>query len=1187
MHAKSALLLAVALVGTSWAAAAPHPALQVIPFAPKSGDGKTMTFTALPASATGLTVQNPYDDPAMWGDRYTEFQTGEIGTGLAVGDLNDDGLPDIYVVNKTRPNQLFLQVAPFRFADASATAGAPGGPTWKTGVTLADVNNDGALDLYVCQFDGPNLLYLNDGHGRFTEAGHAAGLDLVSGSVVGAFADYDRDGRLDLFVVTNVRDARLHPEGEVSHLYHNRGDGTFEEVTARAGLSSGRAQGHSATWFDYNDDGWPDLYVANDFAAPDHFYRNNGDSTFTDVLAEAVPHTPWFAMGADFGDIDNDGRLDLFVGDMAGTTHFKSKVTMGNMGGLVNDMDRLTTPQYMTNAVFLNSGADRFLEIARLAGLASSDWTWSPRFEDLDNDGWVDLHITNGMVRSFTDSDLLNRLKQAGSRAEEIALMRQSPVLREANLTLRNDHDLHFTKVQAAWELDHTGVSFGSAFADFDQDGDLDLVYVNFDDTVSLYRNDTPAGNSIELELRGTASNSHGVGARATAQTDQGRQVRELSVARGSLSSSQPILHFGLGASQEVPALTIRWPSGRVQHFEHLAANARYVITEPADPATLPPAVAHREVSEGFFKDEAKERGIEFVNRERVFDDTVRQSLLPNRMNTLGGGVAWADVNGDGHPDLFFAGAASHHSALYLGDRHGHFAPSPQPQPWDAVSEVEAMAPVFLDVNGDGHPDLFITSGSTESDQGSANLRARLYLNDGQGVFTAAAPEMFNPPPVSAAVAVAADFDRDGQLDLFVGGRVVPGAYPTAPRSMLLARRDGVLTDVTDQVCPALRQPGMVTAALWTDTDEDGWPDLLLVGEWMTPRLFHNDAGRTFTETTAAAGLDRLDGWWNSLAAADVNRDGHLDYVLGNFGLNTKYHASDDHPTALYYADIEGTGVPQIIEAEYEGSHLYPVRGRSCSSRAMPSVAEKFRTFNAFGRALLPEIYAPEKLETSLKLEARQLASGLLLNDGHGRFTFRALPRIAQAAPVFGLAALDCDGDGHLDLVGVQNFSGPQVETGRFDGGIGFLLLGDGRGGFTPAPAAQSGLLLPGDSRGLATGDVNQDGWPDLVVTRTNRPAALLVHRGAPAGRSFAVKLRGPAGNPDAIGAQLRVRFKDGSSQAAECAAGSGYLSQSAPLAFFGHAPDAAPVAIDVTWPDGRRTTHPYSAGQAILELHD
>ncbi len=1188
MHLHRVLFVsAVALATTSpWCVAAPTPLIQSYPFANKSGTGDRMKFTAIPASESGLVVQNPYDDPSMWGERYTEFQGGEVGTGIAVGDLDGDGLPDIYVVNKTRPNQLFRQVAPFKFEDISAAAHAPGGPTWKTGATLADVNNDGALDIYVCQFNGPNLLYLNDGHGHFTEAAHAAGIDLVSGSVVGAFEDFDRDGHLDLFVVTNIMDAKSHPEGEVCHLYHNRGDGTFEDVTAQAGISQTRARGHSATWFDYNGDGWPDLYVSSDYSQPDHLYRNNGDGSFTDVLAEAIPHTPWFAMGADFADINNDGLFDFFVSDMAGTTHFKSKTTMGDMGGTVNEMDALVTPQYMKNAVYLNTGTDRFLEVAKMTGLGSSDWTWSPRFEDLDNDGWVDLHITNGMVRSFIDSDLLDRVKKLQSQTEMIALMKNSPSLKETHLMLHNDHNLRFTKVQKDWGLDHTGVSFGSAFADFDNDGDLDLVYINYDDTISLYRNDCPAGNSIELELRGTVSNSHGVGARAFAHTDQGLQARELTVARGSLSSSQPIMHFGLGASDHVASLEIDWPSGQVQQFANLAANARYVITEPSGPAKLPPARKGRPVDHGLFHEEARARGLDFVNKERVFDDTTRQSLLPNRMNTLGGGIAWADVNGDGHPDLFFAGAAGHHGALYLSDGKGGFIPSPVPQPWDAVSEVEGMSPVFIDVNGDGHPDLFVSSGSTESDKGSDNFRARLYLNDGHGKFSEASPAPFTVPPISASISAAADFDHDGNLDLFVGGRVVPGEYPTSPQSMLLANRHGTLVDVTDQVGPALRQLGMVTAALWTDVDGDGWVDLLVVGEWMTPRLFHNNRGKSFTEVTAESGLGQYSGWWNSLTAADVNHDGHLDYLVGNNGLNTKYHTSKERPASIYYTDIEGTGKPQIIEAEYEGEKLYPVRGRSCSSRAMPSLRGKFPTFQAFGGALLPEIYAPEKLQGALKLEATQLASGVFLNDGHGHFTFREFPRLAQTSPIFGLAAHDFDGDGNIDIVGVQNFSGPQVETGHFDGGIGVLLLGDGKGGFTPATAQQSGIALPGDSRGLAVGDVNQDGWPDLVVTRLNQNVALFINRGTPAGHSFAVKLTGTGGNPDAIGAHLTLHFKDGSAQAAELYAGSGYLSQSEPLVFFGYANGNEPVTIDVTWPDGKQTAHPFKAGTPKIALH-
>ena len=1186
------LAMAFASLVAPQSAPAATPGLQSIPFAKKSGTGEKMTFTAIPASESGLVVENPYDDPAMWGDRYQEFSTGAVGSGLAIGDLNGDGTLYLFVANKTRPNQLFRQVAPFKFVDVTAEAGVGGPPAangvgWKTGVTMADFNNDGFLDIYVCRYNAPNLLYLNDGHGHFKEVGHQAGVDLVSGSVVGAFEDYDRDGLLDLFVLTNVLDAKRSPDGEVCHLYHNRGDGTFEDVSAKAGLSHEPAHGHSATWFDYNGDGWPDLYVTNDFAAPDHFYRNNGDGTFTDVLATAMPHTTWFSMGSDSADINNDGRPDLFVAEMAGSTHFKSKVAMGDMGGLINYMDTLVTPQYMKNAVFLNSGTDRFYEVAKLTGLGSTDWSWSPRFEDLDNDGWVDLHVTNGMVRPFIDSDLLNQIKKLQSQREIIALMKSRPPQKETHLAFRNDHNLHFTKVQKDWGLDHTGVSFGSVFADLDNDGDLDLIYVNFEDTVSLYRNDCPSGNSIEVQLRGTASNKFGVGAQALAHTEQGLQTRRITVARGVLSTSQAIMHFGLGASTRVAELEIRWPSGQVQKFQDLAANCRYVITEPAGPAHPPPAVASRPVDHGLFQDRARELGVDYVNQERVFDDMKRpgQSLLPNRMNALGEGIAWGDANGDGYPDIFFAGAAGHGSALYLNDGHGNFSRSRQQQPWDDTIEREAMSALFLDVSGHGAMDLLVVSGGVEADKGSDLLRSHLYLNDGHGKFTEAPAAQFSLPPISSAVACAADYEHKGALGVFLGGRVVPGQYPTTPESVLLANRDGKLVDITDQACPALRQCGMVTSALWTDADGDGWVDLLVAGEWMPLRLFHNNHDGTFTEVTKEAGLADQTGWWNSLAAADVNGDGAIDYIAGNVGLNTKYKASPEHPANIYYADFENSGVPQIVESEYEGDKLYPVRGRSCSSRAMPTLKTKFPTFHDFGAAQLPEIYTPEKLAGALHLAATQLASGVFINDGHGHFAFHELPRIAQISPIFGLAAVDFNGDGNVDIVAAQNFYGPQVETGRFDGGLSLLLLGDGQGNFTPATPAESGIAISGEARSVAVGDWNQDGWPDFLLTRVNQNAMAFTTRPNPAGHSFAVKLVGATGNPDAIGARVTVHYKNGAVQAAELYAGSGYLAQAEPLAFFGYTTANAPESIEVTWPDGTRTTHPFQPGVPRLVL--
>ena len=1182
MKSPTPLLLAAMLGGLFPVSAMAADGITASPLADRSGEGERMHFTAIPASESGLQVENPYDERSMWSSHYTEFQGGAIGTGIAAGDVDGDGQVDLYVVNKSRPNQLFRQVAPFRFEDITATAGVPGGEAWQTGATFADIDNDGDLDLYVCQFDAPNLLYLNDGAGRFTEDAVARGVALVSSSVVGAFADYDRDGHLDLFVVTNVQDAATSPDGEPDTLYRNRGDGTFEDVTAAAGIPAEAARGHSATWFDANADGWPDLYVANDFAKPDHLYQNNGDGTFTDTRDRDLPSTPWFSMGADFGDINNDGLFDLFVADMAGTTHFKSKVTMGDMGGLVDAMDRLDTPQYMRNALYLNSGTNRFLEIAQMAGVKSSDWSWSPRFEDLDNDGWLDLHITNGMVRSFIDSDLVNATRRLTSQRDVIRTMKNSPPLEEAHLMFRNDGDLHFDKVQDDWGLDHTGVSFGSAFADFDRDGDLDLAYINHDDTVSLYRNDSPRGGRVVIELIGTASNSQGIGAQAFVESPQGRQTRQLTVARGALSSSEPILHFGLGDADTLSSLEIRWPSGQTQHFTDLATNTRYTITEPRGDVPQNPAMASRvPAPDALLMETAAKRGLDFTNREQFFNDMMRQSLLPNRMNTLGGGLAVGDADGDGDHDIFFAGGTGQTSALYLNDGTGHFSTSTTPQPWETQTEIEHMAPLWVDLERDGDLDLIVSVGGVEVDAGSDELRNQLYLNDGTGTFVLGDFGQINADLNSSSVTTAADFDRDGDLDLFIGGRVVAGAYPTVPESQLLENRNGRLVDITPDT---LRHVGMVTSALWTDADGDGRVDLLVAGEWIPLTLFHN-TGTTLERSATVTGFAEHPGWWNSLAAADVDHDGDLDYIAGNFGLNTKYHADHEHPVQLFYGDFEGTGACEIVEAEYEGDNLFPVRGRSCSSRAMPSLAEKFPTFRDFGAALLPEIYTEEKLEESLKVEVTQLASGIFINEGDAHFSFRPLPRLAQTAPIFGLAATDLTGDGHIDILATQNFHGPQVETGRYNGGISLLLAGDGNGNFAALPATSSGIAITGEGRGLALTDLDQNGRPDFVLTRINESTqAYFPAPGATssnASSTFAIKLNGETGNPDAIGATIIAYYADGRAHAVELHAGSGYLTQSAPLAFF----TGRPKSIEVTWPDGRRTTHRNPQGSSVVEL--
>ncbi|MDQ8198151.1 FG-GAP-like repeat-containing protein [Pelagicoccus enzymogenes] len=1157
-----------------WFPASIYATYQSLPFAPSSVPAADTLFTQLTPSDTGLQGKNAYADPEMWGEKYSEFQGGAVGTGLAVGDVDGDGQVDLYAVHKTGPNKLYRQVAPLKFEDITDQAGVAGGTSWGTGSTFADIDNDGDLDLYVCQFDAPNLLFINDGRGRFTEAAAAAGLDLQSGSVIGAFEDYDRDGDLDLFLLTNVLDATAHPEGEPDYLFQNQGDGTFKDVTHSAGIANDRGKGHSATWWDADGDLWPDLYVSNDFEGPDHLYKNNGDGTFTDITDLALPHTAWYSMGSDFGDINNDGRLDLLTSDMANTTHFKSKVTMGDMGGWVDFFDAQVTPQYMKNALFLNSGTHRFMEVAKMTGLSSTDWTWSTRFEDFDNDGWLDLHVTNGMVRSFTDSDMVNKIKALQSKRQIIALVKNSPVLREKNLAFRNDgaDTLHFSKVTSEWGLEHEGVSFGSVAADFDNDGDLDLVYSNYEDELSFYRNDSQ-GNSLIVELAGSRSNSQGIGAQVIVESSQGTQIRKLTVARGVLSSSQAIAHFGLGSDTAAKSVTVHWPSGTVQSFSAVPAKQKIRIQEPTTGATALPAKRAVNPVSGLFTESAKELGLDFTHKEETFNDMVRQPLLPHRMNTLGGGIAIGDADGDGDSDIYFSGAAGQTGALYLNDGNGHYSADAREQPWSRKVQSEEMAPLWIDINRDGALDLYVSSGSVETEAGDPSLNDSLYLNDGHGKFSEADSSIFSPVATSNSVVAAADYDRDGDLDLFVGGRVVPGEYPRAPRSALLRNDEGTLVDVTDSVAPGLADSGMVTAALWTNANGDASRDLLVLAELEAPKYYQNVGGK-FAETPYDNGLKHLKGWWNSLATADVDNDGDIDYIAGNLGLNTKYKANSDHPFRIYFNDFEGSGKCNIVEAKYEGDNLLPVRGRSCSSRAMPYIAEKFPTFHDFGAASLESVYAPEKLQESLVKEATELGSGIFINNGKNKkFTFKRLPRIAQTAPIYGIAAADFNGDGNIDLALAQNFNGPQVETGRYDGGIGLLLLGEGNGEFRGTEANESGIFIEDEARGMAVVDLNADGWPDLLASRPNNQAQAYLNAGEQQNQSLALSFHSHIrGNPQALGAEILVTYSDKTKRAFELTANSGYLSQNEASIFLGYNSQRTPESVQVAWPDGTRS---------------
>jgi hypothetical protein len=778
----------------------------------------------------------------------------------------------------------------------------------------------------------------------------------------------------------------------------------------------------------------------------------------------------YFSMGADAGDLNNDGLVDFFITDMRDRNHREFMTGMEEIGRGLWEMERVSEliPQYMWNAVYLNTGTDRFAEAAHLGGLDATGWTWSARLGDLDCDGRLDAFLTAGMIRNFIDADLVDKQNIAPTLAARAAVWKNSPPRRETTLAYRNLGDLRFADVSAEWGLDESTVSFGCVLADLDGDGDLDIVYSNYDAPPTIIRNDTTAGHRAVFKLAGRAPNHDGLGAELLLETSAGVQVRQLFTERGIASSEPPLVHFGLGDATTIRKLTIRWPRGQVQVLENLPVDQLITIAEPPLPETLKPAPASLRTParpDSLLIENAAARGLKHEVQLRPFDEFIRQRLLPRRLNGQGPALATADVNGDGVADLFVSGSAGQAGVLFLGRKDGTFVPAPD-QPWAAALEADDTGATFLDVNGDGAPDLFISAGGVQRNQGDPLLNDRLYLNDGHGRFTLAPEGTVPADGESTTVVAAADFDGDGRPDLFVGGRVVPGRYPETPRSFFYRNVGGKLVDVTDTVAPGLRTLGMVTAAVWADLDGDKRPDLVVATEWGPVAVFHNN-GKTLENVTARLGLAGATGWWSALAIADVNGDGRPDIIAGNNGLNTKYRASAAEPARLYAGDFDGSGRTQLIEAQFADGREVPVRGRSKLAYAFPWLPRKFPTYKAYAAASLADIFGADKLAAVKQFSATELATGVFLQQADGTFRFAPLPGEAQLAPVNGIIARDLDGDGRLDLCLVGNNFGPEPTTGRFDGGLGLVLRGDGQGGFTPLLPAASGLVVAGEARSV------------------------------------------------------------------------------------------------------------------------
>ena len=1194
--------------------------------APPSAPSGPTLFTRLPAEHTGVALVHEF--PATGSAELLQDQ-GACG-GVGIGDFDGDGWPDLFVANYDRGNRLYRNRGGCRFEDVTARAGVAAAGRWCGGVAALDLDGDGDLDLAVSVFNAPNLVFLNRGDGVFQEQAAALGLDYRGASVMMAFGDYDLDGFLDAYLLTHRLSvgaehrlprstqeslartvlqygpdrrpiinprfadlfglmpkgpgrAELFIAGQTDQLFHNARGARFTNVSHAAGIQ-GHDIGLSATWWDYNQDGWPDLYVSNDYKGPDRLYRNQANGTFRDVARDSLPHVPWSSMGADTADVNNDGRPDLLATEMAGSTHVRRQMILDDLRERWF-LETAEPRQYPRNALYLGTGTERLLEVAFLAGLACTDWTWSPKFADFDNDGWVDLFIANGMSRDYINADLLGQMRERGHQG-----WKHLPVLREANLAFRNLGDLRFASVGPIWGLDQVSASFGAAVADLDRDGDLDLVVTSLGEPVALYRNDEGARHRVLVRLKGTRSNTWGLHATVRLETEAGTQLRSPGLTSGFMSANEPLVHFGLADARRIRRLTVTWPNGHVQSFQDLDADQFYTVTEPA---TAPPPRPAPRPPTTFFRPFPLPAALR--HREADYDDFHREPLLPWRLSRWGPGLAVGDVNGDGTDDLFLGGAAGDAGQIALAEPGGVFRPCPQPC-FEADKAAEDLGALLFDADGDGDPDLYVVSGSVECNPGDPSLRDRLYFNDGTGIFTRAPDAALPDDRESGTVVVAADVDRDGDLDLFVGSRSAPGHYPLPSASRLLLNERGSprhqtdparpgsgglpaslapptrFRDATHALAPALAQSGLVTSAVWSDANDDGWPDLLVTHEWGPVKLFLNVEGR-LEDRTAEAGLSNRTGWWNGIAAADLDEDGDMDYVVTNVGLNTRYTASSERPALLFRGDFDDSGQPQLIEACFDGDRLVPRRSLPALADAIPSLAARFPTVQAFANASLADVLSPARLDAAQRFAVNTLESGVLLNDGRAGFRFQPLPRLAQAAPGFGVGIADVDGDSHLDLLLAQNFHGPPADTGRFDGSVGWMLRGSGDGTFTPVWPDQSGFVVPGDARALVVTDIDRDGWPDILVG-VNHDRLVAFQNCAPRPtRRLLVELVGQPGNPTGVGARLKLVLADGGQRVAEVHAGSGYLSQSTARSGFALRPGERPSRLEVRWAGGRTQT--------------
>ena len=1038
--------------------------------------GETL-FESLAPERTGIFFESRFENTELWRSLWRQYFIGSIGSGIALGDVNGDTLPDIFFVGKDSPNALYLNRGDFRFEDVSERAGIAISKGIGAGAAMVDIDNDGDLDIYVCYVGSPNQLFVNDGDGTFIESAAEFGLSVYTGSNAPSFADYDKDGDLDLYLQCNYLEESENPAGMPDFLFENR-DGFFHDVTAKAGID-GKGQGHAAIWWDYDEDGWPDLYVANDFAPDDRLYRNNGDGTFKDVLRDFFEFAPYSAMGADLGDLNNDGHIDLFVAEMKPRERAYYLQTVGPLTAKLFSIDQKGVSQYMQNVLSANLGGGQFADFGYLAGLEATDWTWAPRLLDLDNDGLLDAFFTNGMARAFHDADLGVRVSKATSRRMQVALYQRSPALEEQNLAFRNKGDFQFEDKSADWGLDLVGVSFAAGAADFDQDGDLDLVVGNWKGPPSIYRNRSSDGRRLIVRLEGRASNRFGLGARIELVTSGGVQVREMVSTRGYMSNDEPMAHFAVGDDEEIQGLRIEWPSGAKQSIEEVEAGYSYRISEESI------AIASDERRTLFVRSKFQLPASSFSKeKNRVVNRD--QALLPFYEDMKGPPLLLEDLDGDGSMDVVLGGVSGIESKLFRNLSGAGF----EEVKLEGTRDSEVSSVLSLDADLDGNKDILLASGGAEQLRGEPTLSDNLYLGNGDGLYEIDSGSVHASIPLATGSMLLCDVDGDGEEELLQAGGPIARTYPLAE----LNRVFGIHTDGFDvlenRFSTEFGSAGKLTDLKCADLDGDGYEDLLACVEWGGVLYWKGGPGGLGNSVNLLAG-ER--GHWSSLEIGDFNGDGRLDLFVGNLGLNSRFKASPSSEYALYFSKSHVAEPRLFIEAVEDDGAFYPTETRTLHQMYLPEQMAATGSFARFSELTIDEALGADVMSELDKVTLTETRSVLLLQVDDGRFVSKELPHLTQSGRVNDSVVHDFDGDGDLDIVLVNESISPQPWVALTPERSHILYLeNEGGAEFSALLPGESGLAVEqGQAKRLAVGDLDGDGVEELVVSASDGPVVV------------------------------------------------------------------------------------------------